>query len=155
MTMAKTVEAYLEERNVPYDLLPHSRTSTSMRTANAAHVPAHQVAKGVMLEDDGGYVMAVLPADRRVHLGAMREQLGRRVSLATEPELAAMFKDCELGAVPPVGEAYGIETVIDDELDDGGDVYFEAGDHEELVHVGHESFLMLHGQARRGRFSRS
>ena len=108
-----------------------------------------------MLEDDAGYVMAVLPADRRVHLGALREQLGRRMGLATEQELGTMFQDCTLGAVPPVGEAYGIETVVDDELSEGGDVYFEAGDHEELVHLPREAFLLLHGQARRGHFSKN
>lgn len=155
MALAKTVEHYLDDNNVSYDLLPHSRTSTSIKTASAAHVPAHQIAKGVMLEDEAGYVMAVLPADRRVHLGAVREQLGRRMGLATEPELGPMFKDCAPGAVPPVGEAYGIETVLDDELAEGGDVYFEAGDHEELVHLERESFLILHGQARRGHFSRN
>ncbi len=155
MALAKTVEDYLGDLNVSYDLLPHTRTATSIRTASAAHVPAHQIAKGVMLEDDAGYVMAVLPADRRVHLGALREQLGRRMGLATEQELGTMFQDCTLGAVPPVGEAYGIETVVDDELSEGGDVYFEAGDHEELVHLPREAFLLLHGQARRGHFSKN
>ena len=155
MALAKTVEDYLGDLNVSYDLLPHTRTATSIRSASAAHVPAHQIAKGVMLEDDAGYVMAVLPADRRVHLGALREQLGWRMGLATEQELGTMFQDCTLGAVPPVGEAYGIETVVDDELCAGGDVYFEAGDHEELVHLPREAFLLLHGQARRGHFSKN
>lgn len=155
MALAKTVEDYLGDLDVSYDLLPHTRTATSIRTASAAHVPAHQIAKGVVLEDDAGYVMAVLPADRRVHLGALREQLGRRMGLATEQELGTMFQECTLGAVPPVGEAYGIETVVDDELSEGGDVYFEAGDHEELVHLPREAFLLLHGQARRGHFSKN
>ncbi|MBL8529125.1 MAG: YbaK/EbsC family protein, partial [Burkholderiales bacterium] len=129
--IATTLENYLRYMQVPFEVLPHPKAMTSLRSANAAHIPAHQMAKAVVLEDETGYVMAVVPADRRVHLGALREQLGRTMGLATEPELGTVFKDCALGAIPPLGAAYGIESVVDDELREGSEIYFEAGDHEE------------------------
>ncbi len=154
MAIATTLENYLRDKHVPFDMLPHPKAMTSLRTALAAHIPPHQMAKAVLLEDEMGYVMAILPADRRVHLGALRVQLGRTMGLATEPELGAMFKDCALGAIPPLGAAYGIEAVVDDELMEGSEVYFEAGDHEGVVRMRRDDFLRLLGPARHGHFCR-
>lgn len=153
MTIASSVETYLERSGVRYDLIPHQHTSNSTYSAQAAHVPGDQFAKCVMLEDDDGYVMAVLPATRRVDLGALRQQLGRQLGLATENELAGLFVDCEQGAIPPLGDAYGIDTILDQSLVGAPDVYFEGGDHCELVHVSGSDFLKLMGDAPRGRIS--
>jgi Ala-tRNA(Pro) deacylase len=152
MALATTLENYLRYMHVPFEVLPHPKAVTSLRTAGAAHIPPHQMAKAVMLEDEMGYVMAVIPADRHVHLGALREEFGRSMGLATEPELAAMFKDCALGAIPPLGVAYGIEAVVDEELIEGNEVYFEAGDHEEVVRMQRDDFVRLLGSAKHGRF---
>ena len=154
MTIATTLENYLRYMQVPFEVLPHPKAMTSLRTAQAAHIPAHQMAKAVVLEDEMGYMMAIVPADRRVHLGALREQLGRTMGLATEPELGAMFKDCALGAVPPLAAAYGIEAVVDDELREGSDIYFGAGDHEDVVRMRRDDFLRLLASARHGHFCR-
>ena len=77
MSIAMTVDKYLRQLQVPYDILPHYRTGSSLETARVAHISAHQLAKAVLLEDDGFYLMAVLPASEHVHLGMLREQLGR------------------------------------------------------------------------------
>jgi len=106
MAIAQTLEKYLNERQIPYDLVNHAKTGSSLRSASMAHVPAHQVAKAVILEDDSGYLMAVLPAHRHVHVGTLSKCLGRKLGLATEAETRSIFPDCELGAIPPVGEAY-------------------------------------------------
>lgn len=154
MTIATTLENYLRYMRVPFEVLPHPKAVTSLRSASAAHIPPHQMAKAVVLEDEMGYVMAVVPADRRVHLGALREQLGRTMGLATEPELGTVFKDCVLGAIPPIGAAYGVESVVDDELREGSEIYFEAGNHEDMVRMRREDFLRLLGPARHGHFCR-
>ena len=99
-------------------------------------------------------VMAVLPATHMVDLGAVRQQLGRDVGLATESELAGLFMDCEPGAIPPLGQAYGVEAIIDESLARAEDIYFEAGDHCALVHVSGKDFLKLMGNAPFGQISR-
>lgn len=152
MAIAPTIENYLNNMAIPYQVLPHVRTGSSLRTATAAHVPARHIAKGVLLEDESGYLMAVVPANYHVHLGALRQQLGRQVGLATEQEVAELFKDCDRGAIPPVGEAYGIETVVDEDLMEAPEVYFEAGDHEELIRLEGDDFMRLNARARRGHF---
>lgn len=154
MAISITLKEYLDQSDVNYDVLPHPYSSSSMQTAQAAHVPGQQIAKAVLLEDDDGYLLAVVPATHRVELGILRRQLNRELWLASEGELADLFHDCALGAVPPLGRAYGFDMVVDDCLTDCSEVYFEAGDHMELVHVDGRSFNTLMAEAETGRFSR-
>jgi Ala-tRNA(Pro) deacylase len=135
MAIAMTIEKYLEDQHVPYEVLKHPHTGSSLRSAEMSHVAGRNLAKAVMLEDDKGYLMAVLPANRRVNRDMLCAQLHRNLEFATEMEIGDWFRDCEMGAIPPLGPAYGIETVCDDELMDRDDIYFEAGNHEELIHV--------------------
>lgn len=153
MAIAMTIETYLRRRQVSYDTLHHRRTATALGAARAAHIDAHRLAKSVIVEDDGGYVVAVIPAAHRLHLGKLNRLLHRRLGLATEPELAALFPDCAPGAIPVVGRAYRLPTVVDDALAEIPEVYFEAGDHEALVHLCRGAFQALTHDARHGRIS--
>jgi Ala-tRNA(Pro) deacylase len=147
MSIPVSVDNYLSRAGVRYDVIAHARTSNSSQSAEAAHVPGRQLAKCVMLHDETGYLMAVLPATRLVDFNALDVLLGRKFTLAREDELPAMFRDCEPGAIPPFGKAYGFDVVMDDDLLQADDVYFEAGDHRALVHVTGSDFLQLMGDA--------
>jgi Ala-tRNA(Pro) deacylase len=153
MTIPLTLEKYLNERRISYDLVNHAKTGSSLGSAAKAHVPAHRIAKAVILGDEGGYLMAVLPAHRHVHVGNLSKRLGRRLGLATEDETRTIFADCDVGAIPPLGEAYGIATVVDDELAEEPEIFFEAGDHEELIHMKTDDFMQLLPNARHERFA--
>lgn len=154
MTIAASVEKHLSRKGVSYELIEHARTLDSARTAQAAHVPGTQLAKATVLKDDRGFLIAVVPAARKVDLGAMHRLFGRPLGLATENELQGLFDDCEPGAVPPLGAAYGIDSVLDDSLIEESDVYFEAGDHRGLVHVSGNDFRKLMTDAPHGDISR-
>ena len=154
MGIAVTVSKYLDDHDVAYVVLAHPPTMTSSGSAQASHVPGRRLAKSVLLEDEHGYVMVVLPSDRRVDLGELQRLLHRRLGLATEGELGQLFTDCEIGALPAIGPAYGIETLVDDAIAEQSDIYFEAGDHEQLIHVSNEGFTALMGERiRHGHFS--
>ena len=116
MTVSPTLQKYLDQ-SVTYDLIPHVPTMSSTRTAEACHVPGEALAKAVVLRRDGGYMMAVLPASRHLHLSALKSQLGHKVDLASEDEIERLFEDCDRGAVPPLGECYGLDVIIDDSID--------------------------------------
>jgi Ala-tRNA(Pro) deacylase len=127
---------------------------TSNQTAFSAHVPRARVAKAVLLGDDEHYILAIVPASGRVDTRALCELLGKReLTLAGEDEIALMFPDCELGAIPPVGPAYGVDTVVDASLLVQPDVYFEGGDHEHLVRVSGADFRKLMLGAKKGLIS--
>ena len=143
MGIAASVQDYLTREHVQFNTITHTHTRDSARTAQSASVPGDQLAKCVLLEDDNGYLMAVIPATHKVDLGAVHRELNRELGLATERELAGLFKDCEPGAIPPLGQAYGIDMVVDRSLVDTPDVYFEAGDHRSLIHVSGGDFLKL------------
>lgn len=154
MTIATTLRDYLDQQGVEYEVLEHPYTRTASETAQVAHIPGDQLAKSVLLEDDAGYVMAVIPSTHRVEIGRLSRQLNRRLGLATEHELDLLFDDCETGAIPPIGQAYGVDVAVDHSIVENGDVYFEAGDHIDLIHVSGRDFDELMTNAQRGQFSR-
>lgn len=153
MAIAITLKDYLAGQGVDYYVLNHHHSDCSGETAQMTHISGKRLAKAVVLEDEAGYLMAVIPANRRVHIGRLHRDLNRNLGLATEGELGTLFDDCEAGAVPPLGQAYGLETVVDKGLLDGGDVYFEAGDHCALIHLSGEQFRKLTAGARVGELS--
>jgi Ala-tRNA(Pro) deacylase len=153
MATAITVRQFLDESRLPFDLVTHPHSSTSLQAARTAHIAPLQLAKAVLLEEHGQLVMAVLPATRRVHLGTLRQQCKREFGMATEQQVRQTFGDCDPGAIPALGRAYGIETVWDDSLMNSADLYFEAGDHEHLIHLRTEDFLELVRECQHGDFS--
>lgn len=154
MAIAIRLQDYLNKSGIDYDVLPHSHTTSSIGTAKEIGISGDEIAKPVILEDENGYLMAVIPATYHVELGKLSHQLERRLGLATEQELAGLFADCDLGAIPPIGEAYHLDVVVDDSLNNCSDVYFEAGDHADLIHVRGHDFQKLMQHARHGQFSR-
>ena len=153
MAIAYKVENYMVQHGIKYDVVTHEHSHNSMETAQLAHVPGDRLAKSVILEDDDGFVMAVLPSTCHIRLGRLSRELNRKLRLATENQLPNLFGDCELGAVPPLGLAYGITTVIDDSLADQPEIYFEAGDHEQLIRINREEFMTLMDHAEHARFA--
>jgi Ala-tRNA(Pro) deacylase len=154
MTIAIAVRRYLEDCGVEYEVLEHPRTLTSAKTAETGHISGERLAKAVVLKAEQGYVMAVLPASCHVQLGQIRGCLHRQIGLATETEVAELFDDCDLGAVPAIGSAYGLDVIVDDRLIDEPDIYFEGGDHRSLIHVSSAQFRRLMADAAHGAFSR-
>ena len=153
MPIAARVKWFLDSHGAEYELVPHRHTPSSGASANAANVPPERVAKCVVLEDERGYVMAILAASARLDLGKINAVLHRELELASEPELGKLFEDCEVGAVPPFGAAYNVPTVVDDHLLRLPEVWFEAGDHADLIHMRGAIFLTLLQGARHGDFT--
>jgi Ala-tRNA(Pro) deacylase len=154
MTIASTLQRHLGGRGIAYEVLYHPLTASSSETAQSAHISGNRVAKTVVLRDGrGGYLLAVVPATHHLSLEMMQAWLGRPVALASEQEVGKLFPDCDLGAIPPVGEAYGLDVVLDDGLAGLDEVFFEGGDHRTLVKISGEHFQRLMSGARHGRFS--
>lgn len=152
MAIAARLQDYMSNRGLRYDVLTHPHSHNSMQTAELAHIPGDSLAKSVILEDDKGYLMAVLPSTEHVRLGQLGRELNARLRLATEADVARLFDDCEPGAIPPIGMVYGLRVMVDDRLSEQEEIYFEAGDHERLIQVSREDFLAMTADAGRGRF---
>ncbi len=149
MSISQKLERHLQEHGADFDLVPHSHSGSSMETAEKAHIPGNHLAKAVIAKEDDQFVMVVVPSDYHVHMGRLHHHLGHDVGLATERELAALFPDCDAGAVPPLGLAYGLRTLVDQRLLSLPEVYIESGDHETLLRMRGTHFVSLLRDAER------
>lgn len=135
---------FLDERHAPYTTLTHDRTVTAQQTANAAHISTRNFAKTVMLKIDGALAMMVMPAAYKADLTRLSRALGgREVELAQEEEFSDAFADCELGAMPPFGNLYGMPVYVDSRLAEQPEIAFNAGSHTDLVRMPYAEFEQL------------
>ena len=143
MPVAK-LKSFLDEKGVKYVTIRHSPAFTAQEIAATAHVPGRELAKTVMVEIDGRMAMAVLPASHQVDLELLRATTGaEEVKLATEDDFMRLFADCEVGAMPPFGNLYGMETYVADKLTDDEEIAFNAGNHTELIKLAYSDFARL------------
>jgi len=153
MGIAITLARYLDERGVKYDVVEHSHTVTALESARTSQISLDRLAKAVVLKGDDGFLVAVLPASGHIEFSRLRKQIGADVDMANEEQIESLFHDCEPGAVPALGAAYGLKVVVDDSLASEPEIYLEGGDHASLVHVSGSAFRELMADARHARFT--
>ncbi len=138
------IKGYLNSHNIDYSIIEHAPTYTAERTAQVAHVPPVELAKTVMVDVDGRLAMAVLPASLHVDLELLRGAVGGdRVAIAAEEDFKEVFAECEVGAMPPFGNLYGIEVFVARALTDDEEIVFNAGTHTQLIRMKYRDFEML------------
>jgi Ala-tRNA(Pro) deacylase len=142
MALNDRLKRFLDEQRVEYEILPHQEAFTAREVAAASHVPGQQLAKVLVVREEGGsYLMVVLPAPCRVDLTALKDVTGtRKLSLAAESELARLFPDCQTGAMPPFGNLYDLPVYIDACFPRAQDFFFQAGNHREVVRIGYREY---------------
>ncbi|MCJ2377485.1 YbaK/EbsC family protein [Vibrio sp. ZSDZ34] len=154
MTIATRLDRYLHSHDIQFQTVQHNHSHSSMHSGVTAGVPLVSLAKGVVLEDhEGRHVMAVLPANNKISLSRVNDELNASFHLVKEQQVYQMFGDCDHGAVPPIGSAYHMSTVCDEMLTHLDYVYIEAGDHETLLKLDRNAFKELMGESKCFRFS--
>jgi Ala-tRNA(Pro) deacylase len=153
MGIAITLAQYLRERGILYDVIEHPHRVTASQSAEASRIPPDRLAKAVVLTGGDGFMLAVLPASRHIEFSELRKELGRHVDIANEEQIEALFLDCESGAVPALGAAYGLKVIVDDSLASPPEIYLEGGDHSSLVHISGAAFRELLADAQHARFT--
>jgi Ala-tRNA(Pro) deacylase len=144
MNMLTKLKGFLEQNNAPYGIIVHEEVFTAQELAQALHTPGRELVKVVVVKADDSYVMAVLPAIRKIDLRALKEVLrARTVSLAPESDLTVLFPDAEVGAMPPFGNLYNIEVFADESLAADEHIVFNAGTHYEAVRMRYDDFARL------------
>ena len=140
----KKLREYLDSQGIKYVAIPHQVAYTARQTAAVTHIPNKELAKTVILKIDGLLAMAVLPASNEVDLSLLRAAIGaNNVSLAKETEFKDQFPECEIGAMPPFGNLYGMAVYVDESLTKDKDIAFNAGSHNELLQVCYADFARL------------
>lgn len=143
MSMAPSIETHLGRSGIDFNLVPHAHSSNSLQTARLAHVAPKQVAKAVMTHDGDTYRLCLIPSTNRLVTSWLDEHMNGHFRLVAEEELADLFADCEAGAVPALGQVYGFPVIWDSAFSSMDEIFFESGDHENLIRVEHAGFMQL------------
>ena len=144
MPIAETVSQFLKGSGVVYEIVHHSQAFTAQEVAATVHVTGKEVAKTLVVNADGKYCMAVIPAPHKLNLKSLKDLLGaKEVRLASETELTQLFPDCELGAMPPFGNLYNMPVFISSALKDRPEVVFNACTHTEVLKMSFSDFERL------------
>ena len=130
------VTEFLERQGIPYEVVEHERTQTAAAEARAAGVPAADVAKTIVLRDEEGLRLAVIPASERLDMHKLKHALASKgLRLVTEQEMADEFDEFEVGAVPPFGSMFDALELVDERLLEHDRILCSGGDHEHAVLV--------------------
>jgi len=138
------LKEFLDSHNIKYVTISHSRAFTAQETAASAHVPVKELVKTVIVKIDGKMAMAVLPASSKVDFDILKKATGSAtIEIANEKEFKDLFPDCEIGAMPPFGNLYGMEVFVAKSLTEDREIAFNAGSHRELVKLTYKDFERL------------
>jgi len=140
----KKLKTFLDDAGIKYVTISHSMAFTSQDIAASAHVLGKEFAKTVMIKVEGAMAMAVLPASYHIDFETLRRIFGTKfVTLATESEFKDRFPDCELGAMPPFGNLYGMEVYVAEALIKNREIAFNAGSHTEVIKLNYSDYESL------------
>ena len=144
MPIAEKVADMLKKSGIKHEIMKHPQAFTAQEVAASVHVTGKEVAKTVVVNADGKYVMAAIPAPHKVSIKALKELLkAKDVRLATEDELANLFPECELGAMPPFGNLYNMPVYVSSALKDRMEIVFNACTHTEVIKLAYADFEQL------------
>jgi Ala-tRNA(Pro) deacylase len=140
----RKLKEFLDNNHVKYVSIVHSRAYTASEVAQSAHISGKEMAKTVMVKVKGKMAMAVLPASSQVDFEHLRGALGANsVELASEREFQDLFPECEVGAMPPFGNLYGMDVCASRRLSEEREIAFNAGSHTELIKLSYQDFERL------------
>lgn len=143
MSIAKTVKQYLDAKHVVYDVIELQHFNSPLEAAEKAGIPPRSLYYPVVLRDPFGLLMAILPASHKLDFKRLSASLHRTVEPAFQTQLSSLFADCQPGLIPPLGEPYGIRTIIDAGLSTPEEVFVVAGDHNRLIKLRRRDFMLM------------
>jgi Ala-tRNA(Pro) deacylase len=142
--LSPRLKEFLDANGVKYIMVPHRPAYTAMEVAESAHVPGKEMAKTVIVDVDGRLAMAVLPATKHVSVERLGRSVGaQHVGIAKEGEFRFDFPDCEVGAMPPFGNLFNMEVLVDPRLAEDEEIAFNAGTHSEVLRMAYKDFERL------------
>ena len=144
MAIPQRIRGYLDSQNVPYETLHHSQAFTAQEVAHSLHVSGKKCVKAVVAEGDNKTVVVVMPASHRLNFQELKSALKvNQLEMLVESELVGLFPDCDLGAVPPFGNLYGIDVWVDRAVASTEKILFCAGTHEDCIRMRYSDFAKL------------
>jgi Ala-tRNA(Pro) deacylase len=144
MSISAKLRGYLDQNNIKYSLITHSMAYTAQELASIMHIPGKELAKVVILKIDGQFAMAVIPAPHKIDFERLKSAIeAKQIELASEKEFQNLFPDCEVGAMPPFGNLYGLPVYVAKPLKEDKEIVYNAGSHTEAIRMQYVDFDRL------------
>ena len=140
----KMLREFLDQNKVRYVTVKHSVAYTAQEIAASAHIKGNELAKTVLIKIDGKMAMCVLPASYKIDFDLLKEALGgKNVRIANEVEFKDKFPECDVGAMPPFGNLYGMDVYVEEILAKDEEIAFNACSHVELLQMSFKDYGRL------------
>ena len=141
---AKKLVDFLDKNHAKYKTLKHDVAYTAAEIAEKAHIKGKDFAKIVMVRLDGKLAMTVLRGNDLLDLNKLKkESKAKSAEILKEDDFKAAFPDCEVGAMPPFGNLYNLNVLVDKELSKDKEIAFNAGNHSELYSLSYSEWENL------------
>lgn len=135
---------YLKKNSVPYEVLEHPPAFSAHEVAQASHVQDKDLAKTLIIHTDDKYCMVVIPGDHRLDLHLLKDVVkAKHLHLSHEEDLKLLFPDCELGAMPPFGNLYALQVIVDKALSNDDEIVFNACSHTKSIRLKMKDYMRL------------
>ena len=143
--MSASVFERLQERllqaGVAFTVSTHEPAYTSEQAAAVRGTSLASGAKALVLKAGDGFVLLVLPADRKLDSRKARAALGvKALRFATKEEVQELT-GLQPGSIPPFGSLFGLSTCCDPALAENASINFNAGDHATSVQMTYVDYL--------------
>lgn len=140
----RRLRTYLDTNDVRYVVMDHSPAFSALEVAQYTHISGKYIAKTIILIVEDQPVMLVLPGSEKVSLDFFKDFCDTHdVRLASEDEFREIFPDCEVGAMPPFGNLYGINVYVSKSLTEDDEIAFNAGNHHQVIIMKYRDFDRL------------
>ena len=141
MTITKKCIDFLDKAGIHYETAEHPLAYTASEVAGQQHIPGRQMVKSVIVKSGSEYLMCVLPAIHLLDFEKLKAATGmKEFALAGEEELKALFPEYDVGAEPPFGHLHGLKVIAESSLDNGGEIFFNAGTHTDVIKLAFDDY---------------
>ncbi len=136
--MLDVIVRYLHEENVPFRLVSYPSPE---REPPVAHpIPSHAVlADARFVNVDGRLVLACFRHGESPDLSAIGNELGGTAMDALPDELPEELVGLE-GAVPPLGQLFGIPLIVDEAIEGYATIVFRGFGHSAWFEIPYDDF---------------
>ncbi len=144
MAIPQRIRDFLDSQNVFYETIHHSQAFTAQEVAHSLHVSGKKCVKAVVAEGDHKTVIVVMPASHRLNFQELKSAMKvKQLEMLVEGELVGLFPDCDIGAIPPIGNLYGIDVWVDRAVASTEKIVFCAGTHEDCIRMRYSDFAKM------------
>src|SRR5438552_663485 len=127
MSIPAKVQNYLAKLKIKTETVQHKTVFTVYDLAQTLKIKMNTIVKTLLIKADSEYKLVLLPAHRRLNLGAVKKLLGaKKVTIAKESDMAKEMK-VKPGALTPFGKLHKLGVIIDKSLLKGEKMLFGAG----------------------------